>query len=242
MQSFHNFPKQRPQLSAEYEVILNKVYKQNRQRKTAASKLSLFAEHWHHERIARFTASGSCLEIGAGTLNHLYYRKANLPVTYDVVEPDKDFYDQTPDFIKSKVNKFYQGIEEIPQDKKYDNVISFLVLEHLCNLPVEIARSALLMSTKGTQYHAVPNEGYLAWSIGWRMTTGLDLFIKTGKNYGKLLRHEHVNTLDDIENVLKIIFQNVTTHRPIFWTKHLSLYTIFECSDPDIELCQYLSN
>ncbi len=64
------YPKKRPKLSSKLKKIFKNEYKINRE-----SKINSFFEKWMHENILKIKdkTKTNTLEIGAGTLNHLYY-------------------------------------------------------------------------------------------------------------------------------------------------------------------------
>ena len=74
-------------------------------------------------------------------------------------------------------------------------------------------------------------DGTLLWTLGWRLTTGLEFRWKYGLDYGVLMRHEHVNTAAEIEAVLRAFFKSV--RRSVFGiAPALSFYQCFECTSP----------
>ena len=73
-------------------------------------------ERWMHRKVAediKPDSEKSTLEIGAGTLNHLVYESISK---YDIVEPFKELYIDSPEL--KKINTFYCDIAEI-ENKKY---------------------------------------------------------------------------------------------------------------------------
>jgi len=73
--------------------------------------------------------------------------------------------------------------------------------------------------------------------MGWTLTTGLEFRIRHGLDYGVLMRHEHLNTADEIRMVLQTFFAGIRT-RFFGITPALSFYQFFECRNADRELCR----
>ena len=84
---------------------------------------------------------------------------------------------------------------------------------------------------------SVPSEGTWLWTLGWKMTTGLEFKLKYGLDYALLMRHEHVNTAEEIEQVLGYFFSAVSC-RVFGLSKATSLYRYYECRSPRLERCR----
>jgi len=230
------FPKQRPELPEAYRKIYVEHYRRNRQGASTASSLAIKMEAWMHRKVAA-DVSGTglectTLEIGAGNLNHLEYEP--LSKSYDVVEPFQELYEGSP--YRSRVANVYRDLEEIA-GREFDRIISIATFEHLCDLPSVVARCGLLLAPGGTLRVAIPSEGTLLWTLGWKLTTGVEFRLRHGLSYAVLMRHEHVNTAAEIAGVLRIFFEKV--RRQTFGINHLlSFYQFFECSAPDVERCR----
>jgi hypothetical protein len=224
------FPKSRPPLPVELERVYAKHYKENRSGATTASSLSQKMEAWLHRQVARDvqTRPPKCtLEIGAGTLNQLAYELYAEP--YDVVEPFKQLYEDSA--LVSRVRSFYSDISEVPKNSRYDRITSVATFEHICNLPEVVATAGLLLKPEGTLRVSIPSEGTFLWTLGWKLTTGLEFRLRYGLDYSILMRHEHVNTAKEVEAVLRHFFSR--TRASVFGiTKGLSLYQFYECSEP----------
>src|SRR5436309_612461 len=189
---FDQFPKQRPPLPKEIAEIYATHYKSNREGGTPASSLAQKAEAWMHRRVAGDVAPSTpprtTLEVGAGTLNQLAYEPESGP--YDVVEPFKELYANSPRL--KRVRNIFSDISQVPAGARYDRITSVATFEHICNLPQVIARCGLLLDGGGTVRAAIPSEGTPLWTLGWKLTTGLEFRLKHGLDYGLLMRHEHV--------------------------------------------------
>lgn len=236
---FENFPKKRPPLPPEYQEIYDAHYKENREGGSKAAGLAQKLERWMHRRVsadARKPPVPATLEIGGGTLNHLEHE----PQTdiYDVVEPFKYLYESSPE--RSKVRRFYEDISEIQDGTKYGRIVSIATFEHIEDLPSVVARSGLLLENGGSLRVAIPSEGTILWKLGYTLTTGAEFRKRYGLDYEVLMRHEHVNTAREIEDVLRCFFANVAfscfgVARP------LSVYQFFACSFPRRQRCvEYL--
>ena len=173
----------------------------------------------------------STLEIGSGNLNHLDYEPSSN--RYDIVEPFVELFENSPN--RSRVQNFYRDLNEI-RGLQFDRIISIAAFEHLCDLPSVVAKSALLLATGGELRVAIPSEGTVLWKLGWTFTTGIEFRLRHGLDYGVLMRHEHVNTADEIAGILKIFFRK--TRRSVHGIcAPLSFYQFFQCADPDTGRC-----
>lgn len=235
---FDNFPKTRPPLPPEIAEIYTTQYKSNREGKTTASSLAQWMESWLHRQVARdvkgeASSPKSTLELGAGTLNQLPYEPPSL--AYDIIEPFTALYEGSP--LLSRIREIYDDISEIPSDHRYDRITSIATLEHLCHLPEVIAQSGLLMAEQGVFRASIPSEGAPLWTLGWKLTTGLEFRIRYGLDYGLLIRHEHVNTAQEIEEVLGYFFREVTC-KVCGISKVFSFYRYLECRSPMLDRCR----
>lgn len=234
---FKNFPKIRSPLPKEIAEIYVDHYKSNRNGETAVSSLAQRLESWLHKQVASDVARLHehdlvTLELGAGTLNHLQYEpNTNL---YDIAEPFTDLY-KTSNAIK-RIRNVYNDISEIPITNRYNRIISVATLEHICNLPEVVARSGLLLAEDGVFRASIPSEGTWLWTLGWKMTTGLEFRIKYGLDYNILMKYEHVNSANEIEEVLRYFFSEVNCK--VFGIgKSISLYRYYECRIPLTNRC-----
>lgn len=232
------YPKSRPDLPEAIAAIYAEHYKENRTGKTAASSLAQTMERWLHRQVARDVAKPqdppqATLEIGAGTLNQLPFEPAAQP--YDIVEPFAQLHQQSP--ALNRIRTIYADIAEIPDHQRYDRITSVATLEHLCNLPQVLAKSGTLLAGGGVFRAAVPSEGTFLWTLGWKLTTGLEFRLRHGLDYGLLMRHEHVNTAAEIETALRAFFGTVRC-RVFGLSRALSLYRYYECREPRLERCR----
>ena len=235
------FPKTRQPLPPEIARIYVAHCKRNRTGKTPASYLSQKMELWLHRQVAadvRFDPSDkTTLEIGAGTLNQLLHEPDVGP--YDIVEPFRELYEGSS--LLSRIRNIYSDIREISEHDQYDRITSIATFEHVCNLPEMIARSGLLLKRKGVFRVSIPSEGTFLWTLGWKLTTGLEFRIRYGLDYGLLRRHEHVNRAKEIENLLRYFFQEVQG-KVFGLSKSYSLYQFYACTSPVTGRCrEYLA-
>jgi hypothetical protein len=234
---FGEFPKIRPPLPKEIEGIYSAHYKSNRGGQTTASSLAQRMEAWLHKQVAKDVANlkksrRGTLELGAGTLSQLQYEPDAQP--YDIVEPFTDLYKGSP--LLARVRNVYSDISEVPTHCRYDRIISIATLEHICNLPEVVAQSGLLLGENGTFRASIPSEGTLLWTLGWKLTTGLEFKLRYGLDYGLLMKHEHVNTAREIEEVLTYFFEEVAC-KVFGLAKSISFYRYYECRSPRVERC-----
>lgn len=233
---FDQFPKTRPALPPELAALHAACYLANRQGATPASALSLRMESWLHRQVARDVAADrgakATLEIGAGTLNQLTCEPAVGP--YDIVEPNAARYTGSREL--ARVRQIYGDIGDVPRGTRYDRVTSIATFEHLTELPRVTATAGLLLAPGGVLRVAIPSEGTPLWALGWRLTTGLEFRLRHGLDYGLLMRHEHINTAREIEEVLGFFFASLEC-RVFGLSRYLSLYQFFACRAPDVQRC-----
>ncbi len=228
---FESYPKQRPELPAAYKAIYEKAYAENRKGETRATSLAQRMERWLHHAVAKdASADRSTLELGAGTLNQLPFEPASQ--SYDIVEPMTFLYEGSPQ--RGRVRDAFAEIEDVPADRRYDRITSCAVLEHVCDLPMVIARSALLLAPGGSFRASIPAEGGFLWTAAWTLTTGLEFRLRHKLDYGVLMRHEHVNTAAEIEEVVGYFFKQVKV-RSFGLGRQLSFYRFIEAYDPDLD-------
>jgi len=228
------FPKTRPPLSPAIEAIYKRQYEENRRGHTPAASAAQRLESWMHRCVAadlRGGASRASLELGAGTLNQLPYERFTAP--YDIVEPFHELYAHSPE--RGRVRQVFADIAEVPAEARYERITSIAAMEHICDLPLLLARAALRLADGGTFRAAYPAEGGFLWTLGWMATTGLEFRLRHGLDYGVLMRHEHVNRAEEIETLLNALFGVVRT-RSFGLGRQLSLYRFSEASRPDLAL------
>jgi SAM-dependent methyltransferase len=220
------FPKKRVELPEEYQKIYEKNYIANRNGQTKMSFLSQNMESWLHKCVAKTSNTNKrTLEIGAGTLNQLKYEKRAI---YDIVEPFKSLYDNSPEL--NRINTIYNDIDD---NEKYDRIISCACFEHILNLPEVVAKSCLLLNNTGggVLCVSIPNEGRFLWKLGYKLTTGLEFKMRYNLDYEIIMKYEHVNTADEIEMVLKYFYKNIS--RKLFGiNKTFAIYRYYECKEP----------
>jgi len=238
---FSQFPKHRAPLPPEYAAIYLQHYRNSREGNSQILSLAQRAERWMHRKVAKDAGDGppkATLEIGAGNLNQLPYEPNSQP--YDIVEPFRELYESSPH--RQRVRNIYDDVSQIPQEHRYDRITSIAVLEHVCNLPELVARSALLLADGGCFRAGIPSEGTILWRLGWQLTTALDFRARHNLDYKVLMRYEHVNTASEIEEVLRYFFSDTRTS--VFGVmRSLSFYQFFACSGPRLERCrEYLQS
>ena len=226
------FPKKRNELSNEFKDIYQKIYLDNREGVGLGNKISQLSEGWAHKIIEKkynFIQNSKCLEIGAGNLNHIPYN-TNFNEQYDIVEPEKWFYQDSPNL--KRLNNIYSNIYSISSNLKYDRIFSIMVLEHILDLPDLIKKSISLLKRGGLFQVAIPCEGELAWYLAWRLGTSSTFWLKYKKNWGEMIRYEHVNNLEEIQSLINYYFGNIKIIRsPIPFLlnkKHFSFYAYLE--------------
>jgi len=234
-----SYPRTRRPLPPELREIYEDVHLTSREGRTFLHRVTQGLEGWMHKRIAADSAPGQeLLEIGAGTLNHLRWENAGQ--AYDVVEPFTALYQGRAE--TQRVRTFYADIVEVPPENRYDRIISIASLEHVLDLPRLVARAALRLKPGGSFHAGIPSEGGLLWGTAWRASVGLSFRIRTGLNYGDLMRYEHVSQAPEIIAVVRHCFKRCRIKRfPTPW-HHLSLYAYLSCEDPELDRCRLLVN
>jgi hypothetical protein len=233
---FSSFPKERPPLPPEYAAIYLGHYRNSREGNSKVLSLAKRAESWMHRRLAADVKSGApkaTLEIGAGTLNQLPYEPQSNP--YDIVEPFHELYQASPSL--TRVRNIYDDIFDVPPTARYERITSVAVLEHICNLPEVIAQSGLLL-TEGGQFRAgIPSEGTILWRLGWKTTTAMAFKRRYNLDYEVLMKHEHVNSAKEIEEVLRYFFAEVKGSA-FGLARPLSFYQFYACARPRFDECR----
>lgn len=233
------YPKTRPELPQEYQDIYVDHHQTNRNPDNSAGvSLSAKLEQWMHVQVQKpfqDKHDKRILEIGAGTFNHV--KSEGQYAQYDVVEPFKALYENQPE--QELVNTIYDSVFDVPENNKYDKVISIAVLEHVEELPYIIAKSALLMDKDAVFNLGIPSEGTPLWKLGYTMTTGIEFKKRYGLKYETMMKYEHINTAKEIEQVCNLLFNDIT-YKSFGFCKFMSLYQYFECRQPNIELCKQL--
>lgn len=230
------YPKTRPPLPEAIRAIYDRQFLENRSGATQASSLAQRLEAWMHRQVAadvRAGVRGATLELGAGTLNQLGHE----PVVgdYDIVEPFETAYRGQPGL--ERVRDAYPDMAAVPPDRRYRRITTIAALEHVCDLPVVLARAALLLEPDGELRAAIPAEGGFLWTLGWSLTTGLEFRLRHGLDYGDLMRHEHVNQAREIEALAKALFEQVSI-KSFGVGRQLSLYRYFTASRPRLDVAR----
>lgn len=227
------YPRKQPALPKEYQKIYVRHYKENREGKTKISALARKFEKWIHVKVAKSARGGvenKTLEIGAGTLNQLDYER---PKIYDIVEPFRELYVKAPNL--KYVRNIYQDITDV-KNEKYDRITSIACFEHVENLPEMVYMTTKLLKKGGKLCISIPNEGRFLWKFSYTVTTGREFERRYGLKYETMMRHEHINTADEIEQILKYYYKKVNV---CFFGigKTFSMFRYFECSEPERRRC-----
>jgi len=222
--------KTRPPLPPAYKAIYETHYRENRDGASAAAGIAQRLEAWMHRAIAADAGAanpGCTLEIGAGTLNQLAYEPYTSP--YDIVEPFDALFQGRP--ILSRVRRVYADVSQVPPTERYERITSIATFEHLTDLPGMVRACVRLLAPGGKLRVAIPNEGHWPWSLAWRIGTGLEFRLRYGLDYGVLMRHEHLNTADEIASELRAVFDSVE-ERWFGLSRTLSLYRVLIAGTP----------
>lgn len=232
---FENYPKVRIALPLEFQKIYSEHYKKNREGQTSASSLAQKMEAWLHRKVAKDVVGlndKSTLEIGAGTLNQLRYEQTT---PYDIIEPFSELYINSE--FRNRINKIYKDIDEIGVLDKYDRITAIATFEHITDLPKVVAKTCIHLNEKGTLRVSIPNEGTFLWKLGYKLTTGVEFKLKYGLDYSILMNYEHVNTANEIEQVLKYFYGKVKCSC-FGINRKIAFYRFYECSNPKLEVAR----
>ena len=231
------YPRCRPELPQAQRATYVEDYRFNRDGKRGLPRIVAKLESWMHRRLGDDLSNGRLLDLGAGNLNHVPYLQPGS--TYDAVEPFRELWEDSPH--RARAGRIYADLEEIPQGVRYDCIFSVAVLEHLTDLPRILARAGVLLETGGSFRAGFPSEGGLLWGLSWRMTTGIEYRLKRGLDYGAIMRHEHVNTDQEILSLLRYFFREVSVDRFPLDSRHLSLYVTAIAREPYLDRCLHFS-
>lgn len=229
---FDKFPKQRISLPPEYLSIYNDHIKNNREGNTTATSVSMKLERWLHKKTASDLNNKkniSTLEIGAGTLNQLSIEDTS---PYDIVEPMAQLYQSSPHLYK--LRNIFKDINEIHDEFCYERITSVATFEHITNLPEVVAKTCCLLKEGGSLRVAIPNEGTILWKLGTTFFTGIEFRLRHKLSYALLMSYEHVNTADEIEEILKYFYKDISCS-VYGLNKKLAFYRFYECKNPVIE-------
>jgi len=234
--NFNQFPKIRTPLPDRYITIQEDEYLANRTSGDLANKIARKLEGWMHAKVADTAAGGyeAILEVGAGSLNHVTWWKKYS--SYDVVEPFQKLLETSGNL--TLIRKVYSQLIEIPREVSYDRIISITVLEHMLDLPMEIALSGIHLRENGLFCAGVPSEGCLLWYLAWKYGTGIAFKRRTGLDYSVIIRHEHVNTVHEIVECVQYFYRDVSIKRFPLPAENLSLYTFLRASNVEHERCE----
>jgi hypothetical protein len=195
------FPKLRPELPPRHRAVYEREYALNRSGSGPLYAAVAALERWMHSSIARREPDGPVLELGAGNLNHLKFESDVS--TYDVCEPLQPPVEAAAAALGQICQHRLSRTESLPGE--YSKVRrSVPTPEHL---PRAVAQSALLLASDGVFQAGVRRR---------RRFVGIVLAsfhgphrLRTGLDYARLMQHEHVNTVDEIEAIVEYFFQNV---------------------------------
>ena len=228
------YPRSRPVLPPEQKETYVEHYRSNRSGREGLAKIGAKLESWMHRQVAEGVDHGILLEIGAGNLNHAPYLVPGC--ICDAVEPFSELWKDSP--YRSHMRRIYSDLGEISEGSTYDCIFSVAVLEHLTDLPFILAHAGLLLREGGTFRAGFPSEGGLLWGTSWRLTTGVEYRFKRRQNYAALMRHEHINTADEILCLLNYFYEDLAVSRFPFLARHFSFYTAIVASKPHIDRCE----
>ena len=228
---FGNFPKMRPPLTSAHKKVYETEYKLNREGKSPVEWLGKKLEAWMHYQVSNRQGSAT-LELGAGNLNHLAFEKILIRMMSLNHLGIVQLRSRTKD-----INQFYEFIKDVPTKNKYDRIISCAVLEHMTDLPREVAHSGLLLSKNGVFQAGIPSEGGMLWGLAWRCTTAISYWLRNKISYKTVMEYEHVNDADEIIQIVEFFFEDVKIKRFPLPLHHFSLFSYIEARTPNTQRC-----
>jgi len=128
----------------------------------------------------------------------------------------------------------YSDIDEIDLNKQYDRIISVATFEHIEDLPKVVAKTCVHLNQQGTLRTSIPNEGNFLWSLGWKMTTGLEFWYNYRLDYGTLMKYEHVNNANEIEEILDYFYED-NKCSCFGLGKKMAFYRFYESKQPRVD-------
>ena len=215
-----SYPRTRRILPAAQSALYEEEYRINRGvRGGLLYRATAWLESWMHRQVAA-SPGARLLELGAGTLNHLQYERH--VECYDVIEPSAALLAGAAS--RAGLHHLYDSVYDVPATQNYDRIFSVAVLEHLSDLPAIVAACAMHLAPGGVFQAGIPAEGGLLWGASWRLTTGVAYRLRTGLDYGAVIRHEHINTAADILAVLNYLFDDVRVRWFPLPARHAAFY------------------
>ena len=141
--------------------------------------------------------------------------------------------------LKGRIRNVYADVADVPAEARYARITSAAALEHICDLPLTLAREAARRLTPGRRAaHNHPEPG--AASSGswvWMCTTGLEFRLRHGLDYGLMMAHEHVNDALEIETLLRALFEDVRINS-FGVGRQLSLYRFLAARRPRLDVAE----
>lgn len=238
-QVLDSYPRSRPLLPQRQRDVYEREYAINRASTGLLYRGVHRLEHWMHRKIAADRPAAAILELGAGGLNHIVVE--HEWDRYDIVEPVEAVPAMFPQY--AQVGRHFVTYDEFVAAAaagklEYDKILSVAVLEHLEELPMVVAASAVTLNVGGRFHAGIPVEGGLAWETAWRCSTGVAYRLRTGVSYVPMMNHEHINSAHDIEHVVSYFFNDVGRKRFPTRLKHISLYEHLVASQPNLDRCR----
>ena len=90
------------------------------------------------------------------------------------------------------------------------------------------------MKKKGYQSHSIPCEGYPTWNLTWYLISGIFFQIKYRYSFKYIMKHEHVNNLDEIIELINFFYKKTKIKYSYpFFNKYLAFYANIEFSEPN---------
>ena len=191
-------------LPTKFRRIYKKNYVEYASKGSLFRKFISFFENWYHQQAGNIIPNAeSILDVGAGSLYHVDFERGYK--IYDIVEPKEYLLKYCSKNLK-KINEKYRDLEEIPMNKKYDKILSIMVLENVIDLDNHLKIISNRLKKYGLLVVEIPAQNDLLYWLSWRLSTGLIFWFKYKLDYGVLMAYERVNSYEEIMQTLNKYF------------------------------------
>jgi len=210
----NNFPKFIPELSAEDTAIHDDFMKVWLNELKTKKKFNLIENFNHNYSAKSSLLSGlkkniNTLELGCGIGNHIDYEDLEFQ-NYHVVDIRTN--------VLNEVKKKYKNIKilnfdiqkKMPFNNDYfDRINAIHILEHLSDLPSCIDEIHRLIKKDGLFQVVIPCDPGFFYQICRNISAKRIFEKKYKKNYDDFIKREHINSPQEIINIIEEKFKNV---------------------------------
>lgn len=173
-----------------------------------SNPLLRYFQNWGHIVTEQFlSGTGLIVDLGAGTGEHSkHVNRARNYIAFDI---DFDGLSIGREHDRNRV--CVQGdAKALPfASESFDGIVSVYNLEHLHDLEQCLSEMARILKPQGILSVAIPTEGFL-FQLGRRLVTApfavREMGFNSIKDYEAFVKQEHINSVDNILDILKRIF------------------------------------